>query len=645
MTIIVNDRKRNSINRTIVSWIIVVAGVVTGSGWDAAAQQTPEQAHLSHHPELQQGKGQESHSGDNQFPGAMGKIDGGMDDSTKAMGKMDSVAKDKKMGGMKEEMGEMMKEMNLPKPKELYPSLMAYPDLPTEKRAELEATAHQRMETSMQLLSESLDRLRREAAIDDFSAMQKSVTQTKESLAQFESALAAQRVLAEGQSPRNVALQWFKQEMNLDNSTDQHSSNAFEFSLFHLSLMSILIVFAAVMIGMYFFKMRRATLLLQDVLGNTALAKAEHTTEPNPEQNLAMPLSERNKKWSGKLQVSRIFKETPDVRTFRLMNPLGGMLPFSYLPGQFLSITVSANGQIEKRSYTIASSPTQGDYAEITVKHKEGTGVSDVLFNQTKEGDLLDFSGPSGSFTFTGQECKCILLIGGGVGITPLMSVLRYLTDRSWKGDIYLLYGNKTPKDIIFKEEIEYLMRRHSNVHIVFTVSQPEGTDWKGPTGHINKELIAQSIPDIASRYVHICGPVPMMEAVKKFLAELGVPKDRIKIEAFGPALGKPEPVSSPSDVGLKKIVPGNAMSTVRFTLSNKSAPLPPDKSILDVADEIGVEIDNSCRAGTCGLCKVKLCSGQVSMAIEDALTPEDKAQGYVLACQAKATGNIEVEV
>src|SRR5262249_50612536 len=166
-------------------------------------------------------------------------------------------------------------------------------------------------------------------------------------------------------------------------------------------------------------------------------------------------------KWTGNLRVSRIFQETPDVKTFRLMNPLGGVLPFSYLPGQFLTITVPIDGKPMKRSYTIASSPTQHDYAEISVKHEQGGAVSGFLHDKLREGDLLDSSGPSGSFIFTGRECKCILLISGGVGITPLMSVIRYLTDRSWPGDIYLLYSIHHPQDQIFKEELEYLQRRN----------------------------------------------------------------------------------------------------------------------------------------------------------------------------------------
>src|SRR5262249_40546067 len=152
----------------------------------------------------------------------------------------------------------------------------------------------------------------------------------------------------------------------------------------------------------------------------------------------------------------RIFQETPDVKTFRLMNPLGGVLPFHYLPGQFLTLTILIEGKPVKRSYTIASSPTRHDYAEITVKHKEGGEVSSHLHAQVQEGDLLECSAPSGSFIFTGRECRCILLIGAGVGITPLMSVIRDLTDRSWPGDIYLLDGCRTPQDIIFREELDY---------------------------------------------------------------------------------------------------------------------------------------------------------------------------------------------
>ncbi len=542
----------------------------------------------------------------------------------------------------------MMSGMHGPPPKELYPSLMSLPALSAEQRKQVEQKADERIRGGNSLMVEAVDALAGSAASQDYAAMHEATVKLHEGMTQLESGIAARRALAEGRAPPEVALEWFRREMNLPISAAPPFGLLGDMQ-FHIVVITILGAFAAVMIFMYFYKMRRAAHLLQALTGGGPSTPLAGSTPPLPEARpiSAPPATAASvpvaKKWSGKLRVGRIFQETPDVKTFRLMNSLGGALPFSYLPGQFLTVAIAPDGRLMKRSYTIASSPTQHDYAEIAVKHEDEGIVSGFLHNHVKEGDLLDFSGPSGFFTFTGRECKCILLIGGGVGITPLMSVLRYLTDRSWPGDIFLLYCIKTPHDIIFREELDYLQRRQPNLRVVITVSRPEGTDWKGPTGRITKELIVQSVPDVASRYVHICGPVPMMEVAKKMLIELGVPSGRMKTEAFGPALGKPEPIL-PTAAAAPSVGSEVSLPTVTFSVSDKSAPLPPDKSILEVADEIAVEIDNSCRIGTCGTCRVKLLSGEVTMAVEDGLEPGDKERGMILACQAKATANVEVE-
>ncbi len=558
-----------------------------------------------------------------------------------------------KMGppsGVMEGMGEMMKGMGGTPPKQLYPTLMSLPTLSAEQRKQVEQKADERIRGGNSLMVEAVDALAGSAASQDYAAMHEATVKLHEGMTQLESGIAARRALAEGRAPPEVALEWFRREMNLPISAAPPSVGLLGNMQFHIVVITILGAFAAVMIFMYFYKMRRAAHLLQALTGGEPSTPLTRSAIPAPATAIvaapppatAAPVTAA-KKWSGKLRVGRIFQETPDVKTFRLMNPLGGPLPFTYLPGQFITVALAPDGQAVKRSYTIASSPTQHDYAEIAVKHEDEGIVSGFLHNHVKEGDLLDFSGPSGFFTFTGRECKCILLIGGGVGITPLMSVLRYLTDRSWPGDIFLLYCIKTPRDIIFREELDYLQRRHPNLRVAITVSRPEGTDWKGPTGRITKELIVQTVPDVASRYVHICGPVPMMEVAKKMLIELGVPSERMKTEAFGPALGKPEPIL-PTVPTAPLLGSEISLPTVTFSVSDKSAPLPPDKVILDVADEIGVEIDNSCRVGTCGTCRVKLLSGQVTMAVEDGLEPGDKERGMILACQAKATANVEVE-
>jgi ferredoxin-NADP reductase len=338
------------------------------------------------------------------------------------------------------------------------------------------------------------------------------------------------------------------------------------------------------------------------------------------------------------LRIARIFEEAPGVKTFRLTAPGEGPLPFGYLPGQFLGLTVRQDDKPVRRSYTIASSPTQRDHVEITVRRVEQGVVSGYLHDRVKEGDQLEVAAPFGSFTFTGREADSIVLIGGGVGITPLMTVIRYLTDHGWPKDIFLLYSCRTSRDFIFREELEYLQRRHANLHVVASMTRAAGTEWMGPTGRLTKELIAQSVPNIAGRRVHLCGPPPMMEAVQAILTDLGVPKEQVKTESFTLARGKPEPERHVLETG-----PAVA-ATVTFVKSGKSAPLPPDRTVLEVAEGIGVEIPNVCRAGVCGVCKTRLLSGSVTMAVQDALTPEDKAKGIILACQAKSTVPISVE-
>jgi ferredoxin-NADP reductase len=230
------------------------------------------------------------------------------------------------------------------------------------------------------------------------------------------------------------------------------------------------------------------------------------------------------------------------------------------------------------------------------------------------------------------------VLVAAGVGITPIMSVLRYLTDKKWDGDIFVILSFRTGQDFIYSEEIGRLEEQHSNLHVEVTLTRPDDT-WSGPRGRIDKELIADFVPDIAERLIHICGPEHMMRDVQAMTMELGVPEERIRIEAFGTAKRVPGPKST------DRAGDGDSTFTVTFCPAGESAPLPADESILDVADSIGVEIDNACRSGTCGSCKVKLVAGSVSMDCQMALDEEEKSQGIILACQAKAQGDVEIEI
>ncbi len=367
---------------------------------------------------------------------------------------------------------------------------------------------------------------------------------------------------------------------------------------------------------------------------------------PASETTSASPVTAN---WRGHLRVGSIVTETPTVKTFRLLPSSGdSLMPFTFLPGQFLNVVFWIGGAIMNRSYSISSSPTQREYVELTVRREPRGAVSRHIDDLLEIGDQIEAGGPVGKFTFTGTEADSIVLIAGGVGITPMMSIARYLTERSWPGDIFFLYACRAPSDFIFAKECAALQRVNPKLHVAVTMSRPEGTDWKGSRGRITKELLTETVPTLASRRVHLCGPPSMMDSTKAILAELGVAPEQIKTELFGatkPTPAAPGTTATPSVAATGPLVTFSKNSkSAKIHLDLKRGDSPPKQSILELSEELGIGIQNSCRVGTCGVCKVKLTSGEVTMAVEDALDPDDKLNHIILACQAVPTGDIAVE-
>jgi ferredoxin-NADP reductase/DMSO/TMAO reductase YedYZ heme-binding membrane subunit len=367
------------------------------------------------------------------------------------------------------------------------------------------------------------------------------------------------------------------------------------------------------------------------------------------------PAAAKPKLWSGQLRVARIVKETPDVRTFRFASPDGQPLPFQHLPGQYLILSLQIAGKRVNRTYTIASSPARPDYCEITVKREENGLASRHLHDVLREGDVLNVSAPAGRFTFDGSQSNSIVLIAGGVGITPLMSILRHLTDKSWQGEIHFLYCAKSVPDIIFREELNDLQRRFPNLHLHITLTRADGMDWTGRKGRLTGEVLKQIVPDLAAHPVYICGPASMMEPTIQLLRDLGVPADQIKSEAFiaakqaestlasvdSPASATPSTAAAPSSTSPSS---DTTSPTLTFARSAKSVPLAPEKTLLELGEDAGLNLDYECRSGICGRCKARLLTGSVTMEVEDALDATDKSKNFILLCQAKASGDVTIE-
>jgi ferredoxin-NADP reductase len=344
--------------------------------------------------------------------------------------------------------------------------------------------------------------------------------------------------------------------------------------------------------------------------------------------------------WRGQLRVASIVTESPGVKTLRLVPASGDrFLPFTFVPGQFLNVAFWIGGARMNRSYSISSSPTQRDYVELTVRREPRGAVSRHIDDLVKVGEVIEAGGPVGKFTFKGTEADSIVLLSGGVGITPMMSIARYLTELSWGGDIFFIYTCRTPADFIFADELAALGRRNPKLHVAVTISKPEGTDWKGSRGRITKEFLVQAVPGLASRRVHVCGPPSLMDTARTMLAELGVPVDSLKTEAFGAV----KLTAAAAGATAKPSAPATG-PLVTFSTNHKSAKIHTDQTILELSEELSIGIEFSCRVGTCGVCKVKMTSGEVEMAVQDALDDDDRKNGMILACQAKPNSAVAVE-
>jgi ferredoxin-NADP reductase len=598
------------------------------------------------------------------------------------------------MGGMAGMTGEMGQPTL-----QFYPSLMDMPALTPDARQFIEQEAQQRLSTGTQAITTGETGLHHAMAEKDSTAIQKAAAGVREGLLQAESGAAALRALAEGKPPQEIALTWFKDRLSLPAATGAEAPvGLLGLTWFHVMGMMCLGLFAVGALLIHFARMRRISGLVArlasqppgpipfggvppagpagaprpssppgspppPLAGPTATAETPRVPPATPVETLGA----RPQRWSGALHVAAVFEETHDTKTFRMMNPQGRAIPFTFLPGQFLTFSVEIDGKRVRRSYTIASAPTQTSYVEVTIKRQEHHGVSAYLHDRATVGSLVDISAPAGRLTFTG-EAESIVLIAGGVGITPMMSVTRYLTDISFPGDIFLLFGARSTEDFIFREELEYLQRRHPNLHIAATMARAAGTTWMGPEGPVSKEFIAHAVPEISRRQIHLCGPPPMMDAVRAELAELGVPNEQVQTEAFAPAEGMAPPDTLEAPHPAEAAVPpgpappppaapapavtrvGNgaaaplAAAQIRFAVSGKTGALLPNQPVLEAAEAIGVDIDYSCRVGICGVCKIKLVEGAVTMAVEEGLEPSDKERALILACQAKSTSNVVVE-
>jgi ferredoxin-NADP reductase len=327
--------------------------------------------------------------------------------------------------------------------------------------------------------------------------------------------------------------------------------------------------------------------------------------------------------WSGTLRLAQIIGETSGIKTFRFV-AADGMMPFRFRAGQYVRVSAEIDGKPTTRAYSISSEPGQRSHIDLTIKREPGGKMSGYFHERLAIGALVRIEGPAGQFVFDESRDR-ILLIGGGVGMTPLMSVVRDLIARGWPGQILVVSSIARSEERLFGPELDLLAARHPHLRVVTVVAPPND-----PSTWIDRAFLERTVPEVFRWRAHICGPASMMTAMSGYLRELGVPPDQVWTEAFTAVRSAPAEGEGTSH-------------EVRFATSATSVAVRGTATVLDAADVAKVSIDSSCRVGVCGACKVRLLKGRVTMAVDESLTDVDRANGVVLACQAVPVTDVEV--
>ncbi|MBT9539220.1 ferredoxin--NADP reductase [Thiobacillus sp.] len=227
-------------------------------------------------------------------------------------------------------------------------------------------------------------------------------------------------------------------------------------------------------------------------------------------------------------RITAISPATPSIHALQLAIPDAG---FRFLPGQWVDLSISVDGNVHTAGYSITTSPLHQGSIELAIKASARHPVARWVHEKARVGDPVKVSQAQGPFVYLPEMSDNVVLIGGGVGITPLLSIFRHVRDARLTTRAHLVYSVSDSSEILFRDELEQAAHTHDNLHLSITVTQPD-PHWHGLTGRIDPvKLHALDVPDDTLYY--LCGPKGMVEDMSTLLHGLGVPMSRIIFEKW----------------------------------------------------------------------------------------------------------------
>lgn len=357
--------------------------------------------------------------------------------------------------------------------------------------------------------------------------------------------------------------------------------------------------------------------------------------------------------WAGwrKFRVAQKVNEGGDITSFYLEPHDAKPIP-AYQPGQYLTFSLRVPGQPAPvvRCYSLSDAPQDSHY-RISVKRAgpppnepdAPPGVSSShLHDRIESSDILDVKAPAGDFHLDLASSRPVVLIGGGVGVTPVLAMLNSLAQRGFDREVWFFYGVRGPEEHIMREHLDELAQRcpqKLHLHVCYSDTEagelPDEGAVRYHTEFVSVGLFQRVLPSNNYDY-YICGPPPMMDSLTHGLRDSGVPSDCIHFESFGPASVKRTPqaedASAHADSGI----------VVRFARSNLDLHWNPEVgSLLEFAEANGVHINSGCRAGRCDSCLTAIKSGEVEYLTAPGTPPES---GSCLTCISIPKTNVTLD-
>ena len=335
-----------------------------------------------------------------------------------------------------------------------------------------------------------------------------------------------------------------------------------------------------------------------------------------------------------KLIIKDIKKETENAVTISFNIPENLKEAFVFKAGQYITLKTYIDSDEIRRDYSLCSSPKSGELT-VAVKEVENGVFSKFANNDLKIGDVLEVATPNGRFVFepNNSSTRTIAAFAAGSGITPIMSIAKTILEEEPQSNFILVYGNKTPKETIFYNEIQALQTKYQNrfnVQFVFSQSDEDnalfGRIEKSTVNYILKNKYKDSTIDA----FYLCGPEAMINTVSDVLLENDIDKKVIHFELFT--------VSISTESTFINVGDGNTTVTVLVDDEENMFKMSQKKTILEAALDNNIDAPYSCQGGICSSCVARITEGKATMRQNNILTDGELAEGLVLTCQAQPT-------